>query len=241
MSIFGDKSYDDLDDISKLIEPLKSSLQDIFVELPEKVEIDVSWFAKNYPAHIGNIYRDSIISDFISKYTELDGNEMNILYNMYKFTAEFTDKENPQIVMNTEKGTQEGGELWIGKKDFTIEEEVLVSYYQEFIYNHFRNYLSINKDVSKQRFNEVAEIFDIDEILRSKGLKDKQHALCKHLKSNIQNCSLNIKDVDLIKRLCWWITAYITGDSQSAYRNMVLLKIQTHDGDAIYSIKEEAL
>ena len=131
--------------------------------------------------------------------------------------------------------------MWIEKKDFAIEEEVLVDNYKNFISEHFRQCLSNNKLVSKQRFNEVAEIFSIDEILRNKGLERKRDILIKHIKDNIQVCSLNIKDVDLIKRLCLWITSYIQDDNQVAYRNIVLLKIQSHDGDAIYSIKEEAL
>lgn len=40
MSIFGDKVFDGMDDLSQLIVPYRSSLQDLWAELPEQVIVD---------------------------------------------------------------------------------------------------------------------------------------------------------------------------------------------------------
>lgn len=246
MNQFTDEVYENMDDISKLIEPFESSVNNELAKFPDEIELshldilyiidsDYSWREAAYSSidsilklkskqlslHILNKALDN--GSFVKKAfileAELDEGSTGIIFN-------YTDKKI------------QGGKIFLRKKIVGLEDQDIENNMSMEIST--MSYAFHDRTTShKKRLNEVAELFGAKEACKARKWNDKVRLLISHYQDMLKNKQIPIKDVDLFARFINWNKLYIDKGSLPAMANMARLKIMFRSGLPIYSMKEE--
>lgn len=244
MGIFNDKSYDDLDWLSKATEPIDSHIDDIIAFLPDSKEIDFDFFLmlssrSEYFAY--SEIRINIIVDFLLKAST----NTNVYQSFYDLAHDqkreimkcfaFETEGNP--LLDFEKKTIHGGTIIFKKISNVLSEKqqnkILGS---KGIYS----VKTINlRNFDTKRAKEIIELIDISGVVKNvRSANSVQKMLVTKLSDLFIKNEWKIKNTELADKVGLWITSYIVDGNLSAYTNFCKLKVMTHKNDPIYSMEE---
>lgn len=238
MSVFQDKKFEGLDYVSQLIEPIDSQLNVLLGELPDEFIIDAqtlrnllhsrgsSYLSKgsilNYilsTLHLQNFAEliNSASFDAIEKCFELHVDDNNIIFD---FDKNFLSQPIKLI-----KVTQ--------NLDDKILEKLLG---QEGLYTVY------NCDFSQynmSRANDIMEMLgECESGIKTKTYRKKRSVVLHRLEAIFRNNEWKIKDMELANKVGYWVRSYIEDGNIAALSNLCRLKVMTHTGNPIYSMKE---
>jgi hypothetical protein len=234
MSIFKDKVYEEMDDISKLIEPYQYSLNDELSQFPDEVVLDSSHITSFYSISIQDIVRAKAkeleLNDLVAKVWDIGDSffEFKMLDNF----GEVTDS----VEYNFQEKTINGKIVLIKKKP-CLEDNDVVSAIKRSIENVLHNWGS---DFDSKRINEIADLFNSNTVSKQRSVRKKMRELRNHIVSQVDSRKLDIRDVGLATRFAEWIVLYVKYGNLPALANITKLKIMTHQNRPIYSIDEKA-
>jgi hypothetical protein len=235
--VFADPVYDNLDDITKMIEPHVDVISETIGMLPDEFEItssDLETMIKNNTSW-GNIflYQEEIVKYKINQMKlEIspcllaDAMRGHTLYKIEMDASTSFDLDSKQLT---------GVIKLIKQKTHRTEEEINSG----FLESIRRMGWEVNKPDFKPRLNEIADIFDLKEARKQLKTRYKVDGIVKGLQEQIKDRRLNIKDVELQNRFVKWITAYVKQGSLPAMANLCKMKIMLMDGSPIYSMEKE--
>ena len=235
MDLFKDKAYEELDEISQLVEPFEYKVNDELAQMPDEIELDNEFFASVVRNH-GSRDTRKIVEQIASK-LQLKNLHRHMREN-YNFTQEFFKVE-------VEEGTQYDastniltGSAKVIKYKMAYEDkdidEMLIKYMQK----KFNN-LPRPSHLKKTHINEICDLFGAKEALKDRSANGKIRFLYKRYKELMADRTLNIRDVDLFKRFVDWNVKYIVNGSLPSMSNITKVKIMMRSELPIYSIKEE--
>lgn len=239
--MFKDKVYEDMDDISKLVEPYQLKLNEELSQFPDEVEITpdlIISLGSNWGWY--GISSHSIISNLADKLQlyELSSKAYETGRDFFEFKiADIEDGDYPTLdfINNTISH-----KIFLVKKKIAYEDEELERMVKRAIINPIRNRLSSNRTVNKPRLNEIADLFGAKKAMSERAYRLKVQELCKHLEDLVDQKKLDIRDIELCKKLGEWITMYVIDGNLPALNNLTRLKIMTHQNRPIYSIEERS-
>lgn len=237
--MFKDKAYEELDDISKLIEPFQGSINDELAKFPDEIEIDQKTIFKtiNSGWGWGTIRLVNIISD---KAEEL--NLKDILKNCDQIARQFfkIKVEEEEITVNFETNTV-SHKIFVVKTKIGFDDAELEKQAEKNIINPILARLSSNRSVNKSRMNEVADLYGALDVRKDRTYRGKVRKFCKHLEKLIQDKELDIKDLNLCKKFSKWVILYVKDGNLAALSNITKIKIMMHEDRPIYSIEERSV
>ena len=237
MSIFEDKQYEDMDWLTKAIEPTISVMNDMLHTLPEKFELT--------PAELLNIIKQSytLEIDIHTLFgTMLLQHQIKLSrfysdYSMLMKCFEMRLSEDVIIDFTTDEAT--GGTVGLYKIKTIFEESELLPLLGK---KGIDNLRSMDKKVIPiARATEIAELLGADLAHGKRSSSQKIIVIISTLHDIFANNKWNIKNIDLGDRVCFWIRAYLEKGNLAALTNFCKFKVMTHSGDPIYSIEEEPL
>jgi hypothetical protein len=236
--MFKDKFYDEMDDISKMIEPYQYSLNEDLAKFPDEIEVTAEQLDSPWGLSVRDVIR--------LKATELDLKEL--LNKSYDVANEFFEfkiiNEMGEEVDSTSLNFKNGillDKIVMRKKRIAYEDSDI----EKIVKNNLVGALDYNynrySDLNASRMNEIADLFNSDTVKKERSVRKKMREL-KHLfGSLVENKKLDIRDVGLAERFGKWVVLYIKDGNLAALNNITRLKIMTHQNKPIYSMEEKGV
>jgi hypothetical protein len=233
MGVFDDKKYEELDWISKAVEPVEANIAKLLSELPDQYVFDYSTFLKvagdNYRLSLNT--RRALLHAASAEGKRVEYDDLVLLEGCYELAV------SPNTLINFETETLEG-EIKLIKVKNTFDDEELKNMLGFKGIRELSSIIYSNMTVS--HVHEVAELLGkCEHITKFRSKRKKIIILKNRVKEIFANNEWNIKDVELANKMCTWIAMYITKGNMAAYTNFCKLKVMTHKGLPIYSMEEE--
>jgi hypothetical protein len=237
MSVFQDKKFEELDYVSQLIEPIDSQLNVLLGKLPDEFIIDAPTIFHMMKAR-GSTYinKSSILDYLIGKFNLIElVQSMRTTRDAIEDCFELEVNENI-IVDFDEKSLSKPIKFIkiVQNLDDRFLEKILG---QEGLHSVYAC-CSINMS-NYHRVNEIMEMLGgCDSGFKTKSYKKKRSIILHRLETIFKKNEWNIKDTELANKVGFWICSYIENGTISALSNLCRLKVMTHSGNPIYSMKE---
>ena len=235
--MFKDKVYEEMDDISKMIEPYQYSVNEELAKFPDEIEVDANMLS-------GSMWGIISVRDVLrAKAKDLGLKELsykayNIALDFFEFKivnelgeeleeTKFNFRENvilDKIVMYKKKIAYEDSDI-----EKMVKEALCLELDAFGGYHYF----------SASRLNEVADLFNAHEAIKQRSIRKKLYKLRIHFNNLFESKKLDIRDVGLSTRLGKWIMVYVKDGNLAALNNITRLKIMTHQNKPIYSMEEK--
>lgn len=235
MDLFKDKAYEELDEISQLIEPYNFQVNEELARFPDEINLGEDFAVRL----IKDRYSVSV-SDVVQK----EANKLG-LKNLYKNLRSDYAFCNNFFALEIEEGTSYNpatkefkGSIRVLKKKIAYEDKEIENMLMSYMRNQFGR-LPRPSQLKKGNINEICDLFNVKEALSDRSTKGKLRLLHNKYKELIENRTLNIRDVDLFKRFIDWNCLYIVNGSLPSMSNITKIKIMMRKELPIYSIKEE--
>jgi hypothetical protein len=247
MDTFKDEVYENMDDISKIVEPFEYDINNELAQFPDEIEVDKTileslitqnTYYDNFIDDIATFVRRKAMALNLFKLVREMNSNWDFVQSMFHFVIE-PDVEEGKVYFNGATGEVTGGKVFIRKKKIAIEDNDIEKVIANLVGSVFNANFKEAKDVNKGRFNEIAEMFGAKDARKQRAWSKKTNLLLAHYKGMVLDKKLVIKDVELFKRFLNWNVLYIKNGSLPAMANIARLKIMMRNGLPIYSIKEE--
>lgn len=238
--MFSDPTLDNLDEISKLCEPMVFSQNNLIISYPEKEEIDIE-FLKSFTQRSG-LGRIGCLYDvlrYVSTKHDLKKLEPKVCLSSFfelKLEDVFGDAQSTEI--DFESGRMYA-KLYLIKKKFAFTDEEMRKLIIDNIVHKVKIATNRPTGYFKKYLNEIAKVFDIKDVSSQRSTGAKRRIFLEAMEKQFEEYKINIRDVDLGFRFADWIVAYIKTGNMAAIKNICLLKVMAYDNKAIYSIEAE--
>ena len=238
MDLFGEKKYEDLDLLTKMIEPVTWSALDVLANMPNEVVVPHEDILASVRLS-RNIEFNNLWESLVLAKTPL-GNfkERDFLRSRFELVAD------PDIIVNLEDNTVTGGNIRIVKTGGEVTEEELTKQLKEAGWRDSYNLMFNGNDETIERLREILDLFGTEvanNALKKRNISQLSNGIYSAFKDVMRNNRWNIRSVDLAHKVCRWMQVYIKDGNLAAMRNFCLLKAATHRGYPIYEIDEEQL
>lgn len=244
MDTFRDEVYEEMDDISKLIEPFEFKANNEIAQFPDEFEvsatalnsvISAAWHEDYMSISLGSLVRDKA-SELQLNNLLIELSDNKLVHRLFEFKI-VTDGDLG-LAFDATTGVISNGSIHVVKKGVAMEdsdiEQKMVQHVQNYLYNHF-----IYNKCNKKNLNQIAELFGATEARKARKWTEKIIALSNHFKELILSRQLVIKDFELFKRFVNWNKVYIEHGNLPAFANIARLKVMMRSGKPIYSMKED--
>jgi hypothetical protein len=231
MGVFDDKKYDELDWISKAVEPLESHITAIFGSMPDEYVFTFEDMNNLVDTAGHNVYASEMV-EFVCK-------KMGLIftYEEKNFISGFFKSEvAPGTVIDYAKGTLSGS-IALRKTCEVIEDAKLI---QSFGIKGREAISALNTLDGKEasdRLKEIAELIACKEKLSGR-MASKVREVGSRYTEIVQNNEWNIRSSILADKVGLWIHKYVKHGDLSALCNLTKLKVMTHKKLPIYSVEE---
>lgn len=234
--MFKDKVYEEMDDISKMIEPYQYSVNEELSQFPDEIEVKFELLDTSWGLNVREVVRVEA-SNLGLKELANKSYDIGPEFFEFKILDEFGEELEEtklnfrdrvlldKIVMRKKKIAYEDSDL-----EKMAKSSLRASL--ESVYGSYSNY-------SASRLNEIADLFNANEVMKERSIRRKFYRLRTHFDSLFDSKKLDIRDVGLSSRLGSWIVLYIKDGNLAALNNITRLKIMTHQNKPIYSMEEK--
>lgn len=231
MGVFEDKQYESMDWIAKAVEPIDSKLNTILAQMPDEIVIHTYDQWMRYTRSYSGLYMNTVLLPYLTKHILSSEDEALIIS---KYTVEtigdcLIDLENKVLT----------GTIKIVKSGELTEEEIQANLgSQGARYLHNGSFTDDKSCIA--RLHDVAELFGkCEAVFKTRSVYKKQSLLADRLRDILKNKEWNVRSAPLADKIGKWAHDYVDRGNLAAYTNLCKLKVMTHAGDPIYSIKEE--
>lgn len=245
--MFQDKVYEDMDDISKLVEPIESTVNAALSYMPDEVEVTKEHIQRLHNERWGwhslnlNSFVDMVIKENdIQISTSLWGHAEKF----FRFEVRSLDnellEEAEQVSINMETGIM-SHRLFLVKHTVGYDDQTLESMAKANLTKSIKYDLRSNRDVNKSRLNELADLFGAQDVRSDRAYRGKIKKFCQHIDDLVDNKKLDIRDLGLCEKFSTWVVFYVRDGNLAALNNITRIKIMMHENRPIYSIQERSV
>jgi hypothetical protein len=243
MDLFKDKAFEEMDEISQMIEPFECQINVELSQFPDELVLDAEFFTCliDYNRNRLNYSITEDLRKIVERKASILGLELltKTARTDRNFIAEFFDFEAEENCKYNAKTNELIGEIKVIKKKIAYEDRDIETHMKDHLKGTFNDFYYRPSEINKPRVNEILDLFNVKNGLSERKALSKIKILSKHYQTLIDDKSLNIKDVELFKRFVLWNIKYIKNGSLPALSNITKIKIMMRNGLPIYSIKED--
>jgi hypothetical protein len=234
MDIFGDKNYEELDWLTKTVEPITYSVNDKLSTMPRIMVFNIEDIRNIIGIYDLSLEGNSAFKHMLmSNGIRLTNEEIDEIRPCYKLVADGED-----VRINFETGKVSGGEIRMEKiKECWTEDELKlklgVKGGKQLVHGLDHGKCSL------ERINEILDLMGDNIGTRKRTVKSKISDLISTHEKIMKDNLWNIRNVDLSNKVGLWIQQYLEDGNLAAMTNFCKLKAITHRGYPIYAIEEE--
>jgi hypothetical protein len=239
--MFRDKVYEEMDEISKMIEPYICETNEHLSMFPDKTEVTYEMLTKYALSKWGT---NSVSLENLVEYIADSTGNNHVKRNAYNFARDFFEfqvedlEEDEMFRLDLDNETM-SHKLYVVKKKIALDdEEIEKDAFRRFERALISN-LNSNKKMNKPRMNDVADLFGAYNVRKDRSWRGKLNKLHAHIKGMFDDNTLEIRNAELYEKLGHWIGLYVRNGNLAAFKNLTKIKIMTHQDKPIYSIEEE--
>jgi hypothetical protein len=245
MNIFQDKVFDEMDEITQMIEPFESKINVELAQFPDEFLLEEEFFETflSYNSrrlgYNGKIYEDlrkiverkatSLNLNFLAETARLNRDFMEQFFKLEVSEDTIYDAETNKLY----------GEIKIIKVKIGYEDRDLEAIMENYLSTEFSRVFRSPGAINNGRTNEILELFNVKDGMAERKSMYKIRFLRNKYIDIIKDRSLNIRDIELFKRFVKWNILYIANGSLPALSNITKIKIMMRRGQPIYSINED--
>lgn len=241
MDLFKDAIYEDLDEISQLVEPFEFELNNELSKMDEEIILDAEFFRAMVNINSGRESSYESLRKIVERHANKLGLKLLVKQNKqdYNFCNKFFKIKHEEGMSYNAKTGELIGEAKVIKTKVAYEDKEIEDILVKYMKDEFNNKLGRPSAVSKPRLNEICDLFGAYEALKDRSARGKVNLLYKKYIELINDRKLNIRDVELFKRFIDWNIKYVVNGSLPSMSNITKVKIMMRNELPIYSIKEE--
>jgi hypothetical protein len=238
VSLFKDKQFEEMDWLSKAIEPIHADVVNVIAALPDEADIPLhqikAFIQSEYGTHMHyniTLYLSSVLT-WIAENNNVNLHDtLNQIKECFNLVVENYDEP-----IDFDNNTGPKFKVVKIKKAFTDQD--LATFMHSACWTIVSRLNSRNLD-NHSRLNEVLEMFGADTAdINSKSIKRKCYALKIKWGEIMSTNAWNIKSHDLAVKASTWIVDYCERGRLDAWANLCKLKVMTYNGHPIYSLGE---
>ncbi len=232
MSIFTDKTYEEMDWLSQAIMPIVANVSKKLELMPDEYVLTKADLDAYVEQHSYYGIDNSRLLELLAKRgkfpVSLDADFQSIL-KCYKLQfnegdlIDFSSSVIPEIKLVKVKTALTDKEL----------REMMMEECRNIIYN-----LNHRRCNDNGRLNEILEILGQEDLKGSKSAKNKVRLIQQTWQEILVTDKWNIRSFELTVKATKWILEYTQDGSLGAFANFCKLKVMTHSGLPIYSMEE---
>lgn len=240
--MFADKVYNEMDEISKLVEPIESDVNIALSQMPDEIEITPELLLSQYDEDYG--WSSISIRSLVQKKAKALGltalmSGYDLGQKFYRF--EVRDLEDgDEVTVDFENDTM-SHEVFLIKFNIGFTDAELEDQVKTKILGNIKGYLRSSRTVNKPRLNELADLFGATEVKAIRTYRGKVRKFCEHLTLLIDERKLDIRDLSLCQKFSEWVVLYVRDGNLAALNNITRIKIIMHENRPIYSISERSV
>lgn len=244
MNIFQDKVYEEMDEITQMIEPFESKINVELSKFPDEFLVEEEFLSAMVMFNFRRVSYGSIYED-LRKIVERKASQMGLNFlaetarTNRNFMEEFFRLEVSEDTVYDAELNKLYGEVKVVKIKIGYEDKDLNEIMEAYLTSEFSKCFFSPGTVNNGRTNEILDLFNIKEGLAERKSLVKIRYLRNRYIDLIKDRGLNIKDIELFKRFVQWNLLYIRNGSLPALSNITKIKIMMRKGQPIYSIKED--
>jgi len=244
MNIFQDKVYEEMDEITQMIEPFESKINVELSKFPDEFLVEEEFLSAMVMFNFRRVSYGSIYED-LRKIVERKASQMGLNFlaetarTNRNFMEEFFRLEVSEDTVYDAELNKLYGEVKVVKIKIGYEDKDLNEIMEAYLTNEFSKCFFSPGTVNNGRTNEILDLFNVKEGLAERKSLVKIRYLRNRYIDLIKDRGLNIKDIELFKRFVQWNLLYIRNGSLPALSNITKIKIMMRKGQPIYSIKED--
>ena len=244
ISMFTDKIYENMDEISKLVEPIESVINNSLSEFPDEIEITAEHMLQLYDVNYGwsSFRADDLLLQKAKELNLKDFIKLNlseIARKFFKFEVRDLEDEDA-VTIDYETGNM-SHQIFLVKHTIGYDEKELEDMARSALTKQIRNGLWSNRVVNKPRLNELADLFGAKDVMSDRSFKGKVRKFCKHIGDLVDDRKLDIRDLTLCHKFARWVVLYVSEGNLAALNNITRIKIMMHEDRPIYSIEERSV
>lgn len=244
MNIFQDKVYEEMDEITQMIEPFESKINVELSKFPDEFLVEEEFLSAMVMFNFRRVSYGSIYED-LRKIVERKASQMGLNFlaetarTNRNFMEEFFRLEVSEDTVYDAELNKLYGEVKVVKIKIGYEDKDLNEIMEAYLTSEFSKCFFSPGTVNNGRTNEILDLFNVKEGLAERKSLVKIRYLRNRYIDLIKDRGLNIKDIELFKRFVQWNLLYIRNGSLPALSNITKIKIMMRKGQPIYSIKED--
>lgn len=245
MELFKDKTFEEMDEISQMIEPFEFKLNEELSQFPDEFTLSEEFIAALVDYNCRRLAYDYTIHEDLRTLVSRKASDLGLQNLSEKarldrqFISDFFDLEVSEDASFNAHTNTLTGEIKVIKKKIAYDDQDIEKLMKEHITQRFNNEFYFSSEINKPRINEILDLFGVTAGLSERKGLLKIEKLKDHFIQLIEDRSLIIKDMDLLKRFVDWNVKYIKDGSLPAFSNITKIKIMMRKGQPIYSIKED--
>ena len=230
MDLYGKEQYEELDFVTKAVEPYVFKYETELNAMPDKYVFT---------------YQDVVnLSSKDDKITDVSQNRL-LEYIFAKFGIEnpgedLIKKFSLDVLPGTELNVGTGeltGEISLVKVAQAFEEKEIIG----IIADTFEYHCDVDRRTLKiggiEKLNDVLRAFNIQDGLSSSSTRTKYHCIRSAITNRINQKRLLIKDQELAKNLGQWVSSYIKTGHPDDLRRLCKISLMETTGVPIYKVE----
>lgn len=225
--VMKDKAYDELDDISKLVEPWDMASWRLLNKVPDEICFSIEHLQAIFEGRSSSYNRD-IVNDVIEP----------ILVGEEKWVVEILE-----FVLDRESLSKHTEDFWVDFSSGEMNGKVFISTNKpslkdmpQMVMRYAIQKYTVTTAGDPGRTREVLRVFGVD--TNRRNMRQLLPILHNTMMSIIKDDTWRIRSDKVIVDMAQWVNTYIMKGNYSAYANLLNLKCMVHKGNPIYSTEE---
>ncbi len=230
MELFKDKRYEEMDWLTRAVEPVETPLNEALMKFPETITL-------GFDAILNLMrYQSTMritINEVIGLVAKIEKIPMPRDYsNLQKcFKLEVVDNQNLNFLTKT------GPTIILHKVKNQFDENTVKEIGIQDARRTIMNAASGNWEIS--RLNEIADMVDASpDTMRTRSVNRKCNGIADAIGVAVREDKWRIRNMELLSKIAKWIVEYGKDGNLAAWANLCHFKVMTHNEQPIYSIQE---
>lgn len=231
-NLFTDKEYEDMEWLSKAIEPYIFYVNELLAKLPDQYDLTIDDLLSQSGDYYNSVSKtatiDSLLKDLGINKNTLDSSNRDGLLSCFVLQVE------PDTTINLAEKTIHGAVRLVKTKAAIDDEEI-----RDIFSHKFQSILWENTHgETLSRLNELMDLLGIHVSRKSRSANKKINAICEFMGQILKDDVWKIRNEQLVLNLAKWMADFLSTGNLASLANITRLKCMTYNQHPLYSMQE---
>jgi hypothetical protein len=231
-NLFVDKEYEEMEWLSKAIEPYIFYVNELLAKLPDRYDLSYEDVMTQVESNYNAISKTESILQLLSN-VDVDRSSVDNI-DLQALLMCFTLEVDPNTTLDLHQRVILGNISLIKDKVALEDEDVRAAFLTRFQSIFWKN--SHNETLTN--LNELMDILGIEEARKSRSTSKKIQSVSNFMEKVIKEDLWKIRNEQLIVSLATWMADFVSTGNLAALSNITRLKCMTYNQHPLYSMQE---